>query len=107
MEEPFSFFLSHDTLSRVAFLFSNIFIYHLSFMSYAMMVSIGLTTLFYTGTGPLSRRDLPTMVSALAAHSFFQRVHHWFGPTRKKGSRHSPSYSCISLNKSWGCMVCL
>jgi len=63
MEEPLLFFFLMTHYLVLHSFFSNIFIYHLSFMSYAMMVSIGLTTLFYTGTGPLSRRDLPTMVS--------------------------------------------
>jgi hypothetical protein len=57
-------FFSHDTINRVTilslqYLYLSPLIYTLRFK----MVSIGMTTLFYAGTGPSSRKDLPIMVS--------------------------------------------
>ena len=62
------------------------------------MVRSLLTTLFYTGTDPHIERacGLAHYGKSLAAHSFLKGT---ILPMREKGSRHSPSYTDISLNK--------
>ena len=57
--------------SRVVFTLPLSITSHLYLMQ---MVSIGMTTLFYTGTGPSSGKGFAHYGESLAAHSFLQRV---------------------------------